>query len=361
MVTKVLRNHPLAVASALGAVGLAAATRDSRFEPGVWQPPEPPALEATLAPNRELGGLETVVRCEGPEDVVFDDDGHLYTGCEDGTVRKTVEPVAGNTHLDLEPVAYTGGRPLALDFDDDELLVCVAGVGLVAVGPDRHSRVLSARADDRPIVFADDLHIGGDGRVYFTDASRHDQYQDELLELGDTGRLLSYDPGSGDTRVELDGLGFANGVAPGPDGDSLLITETSRYRVLRYWYRGARAGEFEFVVTNLPGFPDNIDANGDGTYWLSIPSLRDPLVDWVHERPAIARQLGKLPPTVLSLLDADPYGLVIRIDAAGDIIESLHDPHGNGGVFGVTSATPHEGDLYLGTLFGERVVRYPLK
>ena len=357
----IIRDHPIATAGAvLGAVAVAGALRESRFDPQMWHPPDPPAFEGALAQNTELAGLETVVACEGPEDVAFDDEGRLYTGCEGGAIRRTPEPVDGGTNLPLEPFAYTGGRPLALEFDGEDLLVCVAGVGLVSVDPDGNTTVLSARAGGQQIAFADDLHIADDGTIYFTDATVWDQFQDELVELGDTGRLLAYHPDSGETTVELSGMGFANGLELGPDGESLLITETSRYRVTRYWHRGDRAGEFEHVATNLLGFPDNIDAAGDGTYWVAIPSLRNPIVDKLHENPWLARQAGKLPPSVIGALPVEPYGLVVRMDADGHIHESLHDPDGEGGVFGITSATPYEGALYLGTLFGERVVRYPL-
>jgi sugar lactone lactonase YvrE len=356
----VLRSHPFVAGGLLvGALAVAGARRESRLAPAAWDPPEPPALEGPLTQNDELAGLETVVSCDQPEDVAFDDEGRLYTGNADGTVRRTVEPVDGDTGLALEPFAYTGGRPLALEFAGEELLVCVRGVGLVLVDPAGSARVLAARAGGRRIAFADDLHVTADGTVYFSDATVHDRYRDELLELQDTGRLLAYHPDSGETTVELSGLGFANGVAPGPDGESLLVTETSRYRVTRYWFDGDRAGDAERVLKNLPGFPDNIEAASDGSHWLAVPNRRDRVLDWLHEHPGLVRQLGKLPPAALNALDIDPYGLVLRVDADGTVLGSLHDPDGS--VYGVTSATPHDGALYLGTLFGERVVRYPLE
>ena len=57
-------------------------------------------------------------------------------------------------------------------------------------------------------------------------------------------------------------------------------------------------------------------------------------------------------------LSGEPYGLVLQLDDEGRVVDSLHDP--TGGVHGVTSATPHEGALYVGTLFGDSVVRYDL-
>ncbi|NHN60801.1 MULTISPECIES: SMP-30/gluconolactonase/LRE family protein [Halorussus] len=359
MVIRFLRDHPVLSGGLLvgAAFGVGSAI-DSRLDPAAWRPPDPPDLRGALAQNRALTGSETVVTCEGPEDVAFDDEGRLYTGVADGTVRRTVDPVdADATDAALEVFARTGGRPLALEFDGDDLLVCAEDAGLVSVGPDGDVETLATRAGGRSIAYADDLHVADDGTVYFSDATVHDQYQDELFELRDTGRLLAYHPDEGETTVELDGLGFANGVAPGPDGDSLLVTETSRYRVTRYWHRGDREGESEYFAENLPGFPDNVDAAGDGSYWVAIPALRDETIDRIHRHPWVVRQLGKLPESVLGQVAGEPYGLVLRLDADGDVVESLHDP--TGGVFGVTSATPRDGALYLGTLFGNRVVRYP--
>ncbi|WP_254841319.1 SMP-30/gluconolactonase/LRE family protein [Natronomonas marina] len=360
MVLKFAREHPLATV-VLGGAGLvgAATLVDSRIDPTEWHPPEPPEMTGALAPNRELAGAETVVTCEGPEDVAFDDDGRLYTGTEDDDIVRTVEPVdATTTDVDLERFATVDGRPLGMTFDGEDLLVCATDAGLQSVGPDGEVTTLSARADGQSIAFADDLHVTDDGTVYFSDATVHDIFQDELFELRDTGRLLAYHPDSGETTVELDGLGFANGVCPHADGESLLVTETSRYRVTRYWFDGDRAGDAERFAENLPGYPDNVEVADDGTHWLAIPTPRDETLDGLHPRPWLKRQLGKLPTAAMEQINGDPYGLVLRLDESGEVIESLHDP--DGGVFGVTSATPHGGALYLGSLFGQRVVRYDL-
>jgi sugar lactone lactonase YvrE len=361
MVLHNIRRHPwlsLGVVGGLAVLGLARA--DSRLDPEEWHPPDPPTLTGALEQNRNLAGAETVVACDGPEDVAFDDDGRLYTGVEDGTVRRTVDPVDETaTEADLEDFADTGGRPLGMEFNGDDLLVCAEDAGLVSIAPDSEVTTLAARAGGREIAFADDLHVAADGTIYFTDATEHNIFQDELLELGDTGRLLAYDPESGETSVALEDLGFANGVCPHEDGESLLVTETSRFRVTRYYHDGDREGDVERFVENLPGYPDNIEAAGDGTHWVAIPTRRQETLEALHPRPGIRRQLGKLPESAAEALPIEPYGLVLRVDAEGEIIDSLHDPEGE--VFGVTSATPRAGSLYLGSLFGERVVRYDVE
>ena len=361
MVLRRIRRHPAAAAGLLAGLGAAIAARtEARIDPAGWEPDDPPELTGALEPNDELRDVDTVVTCDGPEDVAFDDGGRLYTGLEDGSVLRTVDPVDGETtDAELEEFAHTGGRPLGMEFDGDDLLVCAEDAGLVSVSPDGDATTLSTRAGGRDVAFADDLHVADDGTVYFTDATEHDIFQDELFEMQDTGRLLAYDPETDETTVELADLGFANGVCPHGDGESLLVTETSRYRVTRYWFDGDREGEVERFAENLPGYPDNIEAPGDGTYLVAIPTLRDETLEALQARPWVKRQLGKLPKSVLESISGEPYGLVLRLDDDGELVDSLHDTEGD--VFGVTSATPRDGSLYLGSLFGYRVVRYDLE
>jgi sugar lactone lactonase YvrE len=357
MVLEPLRRHPLATAVLAGGAAVGAlALADSRIDPVEWHPPKPPSTTGALEPDRALAGAETVVTCGGPEDVAFDDEGRLYTGTEHDEILRSVDPVdATTTDAATELFATVDGRPLGMAFDGEDLLVCATDAGLQSVSPDGSVTTLSARTDGRAVAFADDLHVATDGTVYYTDATVHDIFQDELFELRDTGRLLAYHPETGETTVELGALGSANGVCPHADGESLLVTETSRYRVSRYWVDGDREGEFERVATNLPGYPDDVEAAGDGTYWLAIPTPRDGTLETLHARPGLKRLLGTLPRAALEQVSGDPYGLVLRLDEGGGIVDSLHDPDGR--VFGVTSATPHDGALYLGSLFGQRVAR----
>jgi len=331
----------------------------SRLDPVEWHPEDPPAMTGALAQDRALADCDRVATVDGPEDVAFDDAGRLYTGAEDGGVYRTVEPVdAGTTDAEVEVFARVDGRPLAVEFDGDDLLVAAIDAGLLSVAPDGTVTELVTRAGGQDVGFADDVHVADDGTVYFTDATVHDVYQDELFELRDTGRLLAYHPDGGETTVELEGLGFANGLVPGPDGDSLLVNETSRYRISRYWIDGERAGDREYFVENLPGYPDNVDEGRDGTYWVAVPAVRTALLDRIHHHPWLIRQVGRLPQWVLASVSPDRYGLVLQVDEEGEVVDSLHDP--SGAVHYVTSATPHDGALYLGTLVGDAVRRYPL-
>ena len=81
--------------------------------------------------------------------------------------------------------------------------------GLLSIDPQRAIKVLTTEADGLPFAFTDDLDIASDGTIYFSDASSRFQQPDYLLDLLEArphGRLLAYDPASGETRVLLDGL-----------------------------------------------------------------------------------------------------------------------------------------------------------
>lgn len=84
-----------------------------------------------------------------------------------------------------------------------------------------------------------------------------------------TGRLMRYEPRTGNVTVLRSRLAFPNGVAVSADGTHLVVAETSSCRLLRHWLRGPRAGETE-VMAELPGYPDNVRPDGRGGYWVGV-------------------------------------------------------------------------------------------
>jgi sugar lactone lactonase YvrE len=324
-----------------------------------WQPPSPPPLVGPLAADAALADAELLaVGLPGPEDVAFDADGRLYTGAADGRIWR-LDPANPTAP---EVFAETGGRPLGLRFGPDgALYVADAERGLLVVAADGEVRPLADEADGAPITYADELDVARDGTVYFSDASARFArgFPFDLLESRPHGRLLAYDPGTGVTRVVLDGLYFANGVVLSPAQDYVLVVESFRYRITRFWLAGPLAGQTDRFAENLVGIPDNIDVGADGSYWVAMNNLRPALLDGLHPRPFLKNQLAKLGEGAWRALAARTrYGLVVRLDPEGRVIDSLHDPGGR--LFNLSTATPHDGHLYLGTLFGEAVGRVPL-
>ena len=285
----------------------------SPIDPTAYVPPEPPPLSGSLAPNSLLRGLELIGNdVAGPEDVDVDARGRVYCGLEDGTVRRLDPERAGPR---FEIFATTGGRPLGLDFDSSGTLwVADARLGLVSIDTLGTVSVRSNEAAGQRVGYADDVAVACDGMVYFSDATTRfgpDDLWLEVLEARPHGRLLEYDPVSDRTRVVLEGLYFANGVAVSPDADFVLVAETFRYRIRRVWLRGPRAGSNEILVDNLPGFPDGISSDGEGVYWIALYDLRSNVLDrYLHPRPWLKHLVARLPRILLqkrsNTICADP-------------------------------------------------------
>jgi sugar lactone lactonase YvrE len=290
----------------------------------------------------------------GPEDVAVDQQGRIYGGTIDGRILRVV----GDR---VETFADTGGRPLGLHFDaHGNLVVCDAVKGLLSVSPKGEVRVLATEADGLPFGFTDDLDIASDGRTYFSDASSRYLVHDYLLDCIEArpyGRLLRFDPRTGRTDVLLKGLYFANGVALSQNEDFVLVNETYRYRVTRYWLKGPRQDLHDIFIDNLPGFPDGISGNRHGTFWVAMFTVRNNLLDRLHPHPWAKNLMARLPKALWP--KPKPYGLVLALDESGQIIHSLHDTDG-GHLRTITSVEEHNGYLYCGSLYNDRIGRLRL-
>jgi sugar lactone lactonase YvrE len=266
----------------------------------------------------------------------------------------------------VERYADTGGRPNGLRFTPDgrHLLVADTRRGLLSVDSTGKVSVLTDTAGGRRLALTNELAVAPDGTVYFTDSSAtaYDKINltRELLEARPSGRLLRYDPRTHRSDVLLDGLSLANGVALAPDRSFVLVNESFRYRITRYWLTGQKAGTHDVFAGDLPGFPDNLTAAGDGTYWAALYQPRDANLDRLQRHPFLKAQLAKLPSSLLAGTTAHA-STALHIDGAGRPIRTLSDSTGR--VYGLTTAVPHDGYLFLGTDHkgSNDVMRVPLR
>ena len=322
-----------------------------------FHPPDAPEFTGVLAPNNLLQEAELLAQGQivGPEEIAVDSSGHVYGGLEDGKIIRVLPDGS------LETFAETGGRPLGMKFDGSgNLIVCDPYKGLLSVDPQGEILTLANSVDGVPINFADALDISSEGIIYFSDAStKYDLHDDlyGLLESKAYGRFLSYDPATGEVKVLVKDLYFANGVALSPEEDFVLINETYRYRITRYWLKGPDAGTHEIFVDNLPGFPDNISVNRKGNFWVALFTIRNEVADKLHPFPTRKNLLSKVPPRLWP--KANTYGLVLELDAQGNIIQSLHDPTGEY-LTGITSAQEYGDYLFLGSLHNDRIGKYKM-
>jgi len=330
----------------------------SPIDSEAWQPPPPPAMTGKLTPNERLLQADLLAKGQvyGPEDTAISEDGVLYAGTQDGLIVRLFPDGHLETWIDTE------GRPLGMTFDaSGNLIVADAWKGLLSVAPDKTVTVLTKEAEGVPFHFTDDVDIAPDGEIYFTDASSRfyqPDYQLDLLEMRPHGRFLKYSPKTGETTVLLRNLHFANGVAVSPEGDYVLVNETWKYRIHRYWIRGPKAGQSDIFADNLPGFPDNLSVDSKGRFWVAFPTLRNAQMDGLHPTPWLKNLVAKLPDSFKPA--PQEYGLVVAFDRDGEIITSLQDTRGTH-LQEITSVNPHGDYLYFGSLHNDRIGRLPLQ
>ena len=318
------------------------------IDPVTWQPPPAPALEGQYAVNDYLAAVEIIGKDDsiGPEDVDVDDEGRIYGAYEDGRI---IRYSASGENLGV--FADTKGRPLGLDFDSaGNLIIADAVRGLLSVNKDGLIRTLATEIDGIPFGFTDDVDIGPDGMIYFSDASEkfgiHD-YRADLFEHRPHGKILSYDPVSEKLTLLLDGLYFANGVAVDPNGQFLLFNETYDYSVSKYWLQGPKTGSREKIFTNMPGFPDGISTGSKGIFWLAMYTPRNADADALAPKPFLRKIVFRLP---LFMQPAPGrHGFVLGIDGNGNVIHNLQDPDLES-YSPITSVEEENGVLYLGSL-----------
>lgn len=349
------------IAGALALVSLCLAGCQEKFEPVAFDPPPSPALEGVLAPNTELQKAEILGAdlFDGAEDIAPTADGWLYGGNEGGKIMRL--PLGDLAGRKAEVFADTGGRPLGLDFDPEgNLVVADAAKGLLRVSPGGEVETLSTEAAGVPYRFTDDVDVGRDGMIYFSDASSkwgmHD-YMLDALEGRPWGRLLRYDPATKKTDVLLGDLYFANGIALSANEDFVLVNETYRFRIMRYWLKGPKAGTHDVFIKDLPGYPDGVSSDGKGTFWLALFTVRNPAADFLAPKPTLRELVAALPPSLWP--KPEPYGFILGLSESGEILYSLQDPSGEH-ARQITSVEATDDALFLGTLHGKGVWRYPV-
>lgn len=317
----------------------------------------------------------------GPESLAFDAQGRgPYTGVADGRIMRwdgaqhgwtTFAHTSPNRSEICDPGAtpvlkleleHICGRPLGLRFNKDgNLYIADAYYGLHVVGAEGGlSKCLVSEVEGVPLAFTNDVDFGDDGLVYFTDTSATYHRRDfaTMFMGGDeSGRLLTFDQATGETKVLLHGLQFPNGIAMSDDKSFLTMSETLTCRVMRYWLKGAKKGKLELFAV-LPGYPDNIRRTKSGDFWVAIHAqpnvvLKLPLV--------IRRALLKLPISFTGVYTKVARhlakGMIIRLSPEGVIREVLEDYEGKV-VKLVSEVEEHDGKLWMGSVILPQIASY---
>lgn len=300
------------------------------------------------------------VPAHGCEDVVVAtsgrDEGCVYTGTADGSLWRIS---ADGRRIDR--IAETHGRPLGIELHPDgRLLVCDSTHGVLMVDPGSGAvehRV--AEVDGRPMRFCNNAAVAADGTIWFSDSSTRygqPQWKDDLIQDTRTGRLLRLDP-SGEVRLVLAGLAFANGVALAADGSFVAVAETGARTVVRHWLRGPLSGTSDLLVAELPGYPDNIATGSDGLIWVTIASPVNPVLERLQKAPSWLQRTAtrvpeRLQPKVARSVRVQAY------DTAGALVRDLDLAADRYTM--VTGVREYDGAVWLGSLEQPAVARVVL-
>lgn len=328
-------------------------------QPVGWLAPADRGLMDPYAPNDLLTSAIAIdlEPFEGPEDATIGADGHIYATTHSGHV---IQIARGR----VKQFSFPGGRPLGIEAQrDGSFVIANAFLGLQRVDRNGAVTALLGEVDGQPLVYANNLAIGPDGTIYFSESSSkfgaqssNGTYEASLLDImehGGHGRVFAFDPATGEVRVLLDRLNFANGVAVSKDGSFLLISETGHYRILKFWLTGEQQGLTEVLLDNLPGFPDNLNSGLQGRFWLGLAAPRNQLLDQMADKPFLRKVVQRLPQFLRP--KAVPSSHVIAFNGDGEVLMNLHDPRARFPT--LTGVLETRRSLYLTTLFGGSLPR----
>ncbi|ESS15081.1 hypothetical protein MOLA814_00656 [Betaproteobacteria bacterium MOLA814] len=321
-----------------------------------------PVFDGALKPNNLLEDAAVFASLKSAQDLATDGQ-NLFVADGQRVLRYDAD-IAHELHHFEQPVTA---------------LACLLEGGLAVALAGREVRIVGGPHDGRQWTSIDGvafsavnaISLGSSGKLLVTDGSAEqpaENWKHDLMSRGATGRVCELTLSDGSLRTLATGLSHAFGVC-NADG-ATWVSESWRHRVM-----SINAGERPTPVTDsLPGYPSRLSPASGGGYWLTCFILRTQLVEFVlREHTFRKRMMAEIEPqywiapalnsgnTFLEPMQgahlkmmgvvkpwAPPrsYGLVIRLNASGDIVYSMHSRF-DGKNHGVVAAVECQGHLYV--------------
>ncbi|XP_053659994.1 adipocyte plasma membrane-associated protein Hemomucin-like [Anopheles marshallii] len=270
------------------------------FRPITIAPVRP--LTGVLAPNQLLNGAERLH--EGgllqPESVIVR--GNVtYVSVYGGKILELGDQGSVRTVAKLGPECvgtYSEricGRPLGIDFDTkgNNLIVADPYLGIWQVHIKTGEKKLlvpkanaiiedgTGKSAPRSITtrqpnIPNGVAVARNGDFYWSDTASDFIFEDAIQALlcNPSGRLLHYSRVEGKSRVLIDEVYGANGVALSPDESFVLVGELGGQLIRRYYLKGPKAGTHDVFIDGLPGAVDNLNGDAHG-FWVGLVIAAD--------------------------------------------------------------------------------------
>ena len=321
-----------------------------------------PVLDGAFSPNRRLDQARPLGdEIERPDDLAPGPDGALYVSTENRILR-----CVGADFEQRTVFAALDGLVGGLAWTpDDRLLACVSKKGLIALSPKGEVVGALDRAAGERIACPLSVAAAPDGAIYLTDGSRANPPELWLTDLMQnrppSGRLIACGPTLGEAAVRAEKLAWPLGVAVSPDGAEVWVAESWTHRLTSY---SRNRDSQRVIVKNYSGYPGRLARGAGADVWMAFFGLRTQLTEFVlGERafreemmqtvppdlwigPALDGRFNYREPTQIGRIrklgiqkpwaPARSYGLVARLNAAGEAVESLHS-RVDGRIHGVTA------------------------
>ncbi|MBM9577847.1 SMP-30/gluconolactonase/LRE family protein [Leptospira sp. 201903070] len=211
-------------------------------------------------------------------------------------------------------------------------------------------------SNSRPFSLCNDLAVSKDGnRVYITepfersDAAMGSGAVPEAIGLFPHGKLWMLDRKEQTISLVLGGFTFVDGIlleeGKTKGEESVVFTETTKFRILRAFLSGKNEGRSEVLFENLPGLADGMERDEKGRIWVGIIKRRSGLINFVHKNPWIKSFLLSLPQGILPISKKTGV-LVLDSDAKRALYYWMHD---GSKITDISVAVPFGGRVYFPT------------
>lgn len=336
-----------------------------------------PVMDGNMSPNDALDRCTELAEFDAPPDgMALDGDGRLHVSIGDRVLRRSP---AG----DWAEVVQLPDAVGALAFHPDgRLLACVSGEGLALISDDGVVEWLR-KAGGQSLGCLTAVAVARDGMIYATQGScdtRPEDWVVDLMQKNASGLLIRVDPAGREAEILARGLAYPAGVAITPDDVQILFSESWTHTLSLCNRDGSDRRK---LVRNFPGYPSRLTPDRMGGYLVCLFAARTHLVElvlsdaefrtammaeidpayWIapslratgsYMEPLQGGGIKKLG-VVKAWAPPRSYGLVLRLNQDGDVIESLHSRVG-GTCHGVTSALHCAEGLYVLSKGHQRLV-----